>query len=160
MLDGKPFGATVVEDGEGNIKADFYDKNGKLISGKNGAEISASTEYKAAEEKENETPENTPAAEQQTKPENMSEVSEAQKPEDYSHEVSDTLQRGHNRIAEMRAKMAAGHPDRLTIGREASPAERRLQELRFDSAHRSRGTITPTRINIQQLGQLLQSVNE
>ncbi len=180
MLDGKPFGATVVEDGEGNIKADFYDKNGKLISGKNGAEISASTEYKAAEEQETETPENTPAAEQQTKPEeqetempentpadeqqakpeNMSEVSEAQKPEDYSHEVSDTLQRGHNRIAEMRAKMAAGHPDRLTIGREASPAERRLQELRFDSAHRSRGTITPTRINIQQLGQLLQSVNE
>ena len=179
MLDGKPFGATVAEDGDGNIKADFYDNNGKLISGKNGAEISASTEYKAAEENKIETPELSAEAEVKT-PENaaVAEVSEntpvspadtlqvsgavaePQTVENYAYEVSDTLQRGHNRIAEMRAKMAAGHPDRLTVGREASPAERRLQELRFDSSHRSRGTITPTRINIQQLGQLLQSVNE
>lgn len=171
MLDNKPFGAVVAKDNDGNIKADFYDRNGKLISGKDGADITSSVKYTAAEENKIETEENITAKEPQTGAQNVSEksvddvsqVSDGssmrQKDEGYLHEVSSTLQSGHKRIEEMRAKLATGHPDRLSIERKTSPAAERLLELRFDSAHQRTETITPTRINAQQLRQLLQNAN-
>lgn len=192
LLDGKPFGAVVVDDGQ-QVKADFYDKNGELITGKSGAKISASTRYvtspaedRPAQEQETaQTDDVRQPDEQQTEPEIEKQPDEQQaeseiekQPEQeqsaehfgeeqtsrndtsFEQEVSQTLQSGHNRIAELRAKMAAGYTERLTVGREESPAEARLRELRFEGAHRNSGTVTPTRINAQQLGRLLQSVND
>lgn len=154
LLDGKPFGAEVVE-GEDGIKADFYGTDGNLISGRNGAEIDVSAEYKITEEE----PPRQEETQGRQEDEPVSQKREATE-EDYCHEASDTLRRGHNRIAEMRAKMAAGHSERMTAGREEDSVGQRLRELRFDSVRRSQGTITPSRINAQQLRQLLQRSNE
>ena len=85
---------------------------------------------------------------------------ETSKPENYAHEVQDNMKKGHNRIAEMRAKLAAGHSEKLAAESEESPAEKLLREKRFESAHQSRETVTPTRINAQQLGSMLQSAYE
>lgn len=196
LLDGKPFGAVFVDDGK-QVKADFYDKDGKLISGKNGAKISASTQYAAAAEETQPTENEPPVSEQENIQEDVVKSAEEQETEtkepaeqsgqeqsaeeqensqddimtpaeeqvsqqdsSYEQEVSQTLQNGHNRIAAMRAKMAAGHTEYMTVGREESPAEAHLRELRFEGARRNTGVVTPTRINAQQLRRLLQSVNE
>lgn len=80
---------------------------------------------------------------------------EVSKPENYAHEVQDNMKKGHNRIAEMRAKLAAGHSEKLSAESEESPAEKLLREKRYESAHQSRKTVTPTRINAQQMESML-----
>lgn len=191
-LDGKPFGAVTVESSDGTVKADFYDKNGQLMSGASGAKITKTTEYAPAGQQEQ-----TQAAENNSKPQqsesqtesrgqaqptenqtapaeteqsqqretqpqaqSSEQQAETSKPENYAHEVQDNMKKGHNRIAEMRAKLAAGHSEKLAAESEESPAEKLLREKRFESAHQSRETVTPTRINAQQLGSMLQSAYE
>ncbi len=198
-LDGKPFGAVTAESSDGTIKADFYDKNGQLMSGADGAKITKTTEYAPAapaqqqeqtqaaentsnprqsetktqqQEQTQPTENHTASAEaeqsqqreaqpqEQTQTQAAGQQTEVSKPENYAHEVQDNMKKGHNRIAEMRAKLAAGHSEKLTAESEESPAEKLLREKRFESAHQSRETVTPTRINAQQLGSMLQSAYE
>ena len=73
---------------------------------------------------------------------------------------SETMQKGHAKIAEMRAKRAAGHEEISSSTKDESLMAARLRELRFENAQRSSGSVTPTRINALQLAQLLDgSVN-
>jgi hypothetical protein len=73
---------------------------------------------------------------------------------------SETMQKGHAKIAEMRAKRAAGHEEISSSAKDESPMAARLRELRFEKAQRSSGSVTPTRINALRLAQLLDgSVN-
>ena len=73
---------------------------------------------------------------------------------------SESMQKGHAKIAEMRAKRAAGHEEISSSTRDESPMAARLRELRFENAQRSSGSVTPTRINAMHLANLLEgSVN-
>ena len=73
---------------------------------------------------------------------------------------SESMQKGHAKIAEMRAKRAAGHEEISSSTRDETPMAARLRELRFENAQRSSGNITPTRINAMHLANLLEgSVN-
>ena len=73
---------------------------------------------------------------------------------------SESMQKGHAKIAEMRAKRAAGHEEISSSAKDETPMAARLRELRFEKAQKSSGSVTPTRINALQLAQLLDgSVN-
>ncbi|MBQ8784796.1 MAG: hypothetical protein IJZ59_01985 [Alphaproteobacteria bacterium] len=73
---------------------------------------------------------------------------------------SESMQKGHAKIAEMRAKRAAGHEEISSSTRDESPMAARLRELRFEKSQRTSGSITPTRINALHLANLLKgSVN-
>ncbi|MBP3546575.1 MAG: hypothetical protein J6K16_05535 [Alphaproteobacteria bacterium] len=73
---------------------------------------------------------------------------------------SESMQKGHAKIAEMRAKRAAGHEEISSSSQDENPMAARLRELRFEKSQRTSGSITPTRINALHLANLLErSVN-
>ena len=212
MLDGKPFGAVVVETADGT-KADFYDSRGVRMEGAAGAKIrrteervesarnsvrqtmpSAETEH--SEEAVPVAKENIPAEKSDTlqvenKPheekvqtshsEETTRVEEKEvamekadtlqvkktplaedeqvQPADSVQKVAQEMRRGHDRIAAMRAKVAAGHEaDRTAMYREVLGGNDNIEAIRRlrSSKTISSGVVRPTAIRADLLeGKLL-----
>ncbi len=181
LLDGKPFGAVIVETSAG-AKADFYDSRGVRMEGAAGAEIRRTEEQvKSARDT---VSQKTPAVEtehlEQTAVDIKENISvektdtlrpEAGKPSstpkrdgqeqssDGVGKMSSGMLRGHDRIAALRAKVAAGHEaDRAAMyqevlgGNDNAEAIRRLRSSKTVSS----GTVRPTAIRADLLERQLQ----
>lgn len=214
MLDGKPFGAVVVETADGT-KADFYDSRGVRMEGAAGAKIRRTEERvesardsvkqtmpsAEAEHSEEAVPaakENVPAETADTlqvenKPheekvqtshsEETTRVEEKEvamekadtlqakktplaedeqvQPADSVRQVAQGMRRGHDRIAAMRAKVAAGHEaDRTAMYREVLGGNDNTEVIRRlrSSKTISSGVVRPTAISADLLKKQLQEL--
>ncbi len=202
MLDGKPFGATVVETAEGT-KADFYDNRGIRMEGAAGAKIRRTEENVVSKKAENaadraqvskeptttaEPGANEPinqlganeppaqknrVAEKENTPPPLSEqvrtssadekIIEPQ-PTDSIAKVAENMRKGHNRIAELRARVATGHEEERTamyreiLGQNSSDAEaiRHLRSMKTISS----GSVRPTVITAEMLREKLAAMQK
>lgn len=177
MLDGKPFGAVVVETADGT-KADFYDSRGVRMEGAAGAKIRRTEERvesardsvrqtmtsAGAEHSEEAVPtakENVPAEKADTLQAQKTPLAadERVQPADSVQKVAQEMRRGHDRIAAMRSKVAAGHEaDRAAMyrdvfgGNDNTEAIRRLRSSKTISS----GGVRPTAIRADLLEKKLQ----
>lgn len=172
MLDGKPFGAVVVETADGT-KADFYDSRGVRMEGAAGAKIRRTEERvesardsvrqtmpsAEAEHSEEAVPaakENVPAETADTLQVKKTPLAEDEQvqPADSVQKVVQEMRRGHDRIAAMRAKVAAGHEaDRAAVYREVFGGNDNIEAIRRlrSSKTISSGVVRPTAIRADLL---------
>lgn len=181
MLDGKPFGTVTVETSDG-VKADFYDSRGVRMEGAAGAEIrrteetvrgtrdTVSQKTRAAESehseqaatgiKENVSAEKADARRPEAGKPSLRKEEQTQ-PADGVQKVARDMCRGHDRIAAMRAKVAAGHEaDRAAMYREVLDGSGNAEAIRRLRSSKTVGSgiVRPTAIRADLLEKQLREL--